>query len=129
MKNHKILFGFIAAFAFISLFSCSKSEKIKVKVDYEIYAPSVDYSPETKPDTLIVSFSGSVSPLDMVQKKIETPIEIRPAIEGSWSWRNDSELVFSPVERWKLGESYKVHLPPEIFSENVIVKGNNKTNF
>ncbi len=123
MKNHKILFGFIAAFAFISLFSCSKSEKNKVKVDYEIYAPSVKYSPETKPDTLIVSFSGSVSPLDMVQKKIETPIEIRPAIEGSWSWRSDSELVFSPVERWKLGESYKVHLPSSIFSENVIVKG------
>ena len=115
MKNHKILLWAFTVLAGLALFSCS-DKKSKVRVSYSVDKPSVYYDPESKPDSLAIEFDGSVSPIDMVGKNVETPIEISPAIEGSWLWESDSELRFSPVERWKLGTTYKVKVPSEVFS-------------
>ncbi|MBQ4379317.1 MAG: hypothetical protein II821_09000 [Treponema sp.] len=122
MKNHKIVLGILAVLTGLSLFSC-KEEKTKVKVSYSVHEPEVYYNPDARPEDLYLEFDGSVAPLDMVKKNVETPIEISPAIEGKWLWFSDSELIFTPSERWKLSTNYKVKIPNEVFSENVIVKG------
>lgn len=119
----------IALTALFAVVACSTNafgKKTKVKVSYSVYEPTVSYNPDAKPDSLTVSFDGSVSPIEMVGKEIDSQSaalpSISPAIEGKWSWSSDSELRFTPFERWALATEYKVNMPSEIFSENVIIK-------
>lgn len=106
----------------IFVLSCEKKKAEKIKVSSEIYEPSVRYDPDSSPNSFVIEFDGSAAQIDLVEQKIESPIEITPAIEGKWTWITDSRLVFEPIEAWQLDTAYKIKLPSEIFSENVIVK-------
>ena len=117
---------FFSIFTFLNI-SCKEKNAEKVRVSYTVYEPSVAYSPDSKPDTLSIEFDGSASPIDKADKELDSqgPLpSVSPAIDGKCVWSGDSVLRFIPYERWKLGTSYKVSLPAEIFSENVIVSKN-----
>lgn len=115
---------FVLIFSVLSCSTNKTEKKTRVKVTYSVYNPSVSYNPDSKPDTLALSFDGSVSPIDMVGKDLSAPVlpSISPAIDGKWSWTSDSELRFTPFEKWQLSTEYKVTMPSEMFSENVIIK-------
>ncbi|MCR5189692.1 MAG: hypothetical protein K6C97_12230, partial [Treponema sp.] len=98
------------------------TSKDKVAVGYNVYEPSSRLDEEGKPDTIYVSFDGSVAKIEDVGQAPSSDISITPAIAGSWLWVDDSSLRFTPAENWKLDTKYKVDMPAEIFSDSVSVR-------
>lgn len=99
------------------------ASKDKVAVGYNVYEPSSRVNEEGKPDTLFVSFDGSVAKIEDVGNAPSSAISITPAISGTWLWVDDSSLRFTPVENWKLDTKYKVDMPAAIFADSVSVRG------
>lgn len=96
--------------------------KDKISVGYNVYEPSSRLDSEGKPDTLYVSFDGSVAKLEDADGKPSAEITITPAIAGEWTWVDDDGLRFTPVENWLLDTKYKIVMPNAIFSDSVQVK-------
>lgn len=126
---------FLISALVLLVFSCkekenSTSEKVmpkstskdKIAVGYDVYEPSSRVDSEGKPDTLYVSFDGSVAKIEDVGNAPSGEISIAPAISGTWLWVDDSSLRFTPAENWKLDTKYKVDMPAEIFSDSVSVR-------
>lgn len=99
------------------------SSKNKLKVSYSIWEPDVSYSENGYIDSLLIRFSGSVAPIDNVEKKVESGITLTPAISGTWTWTSDTSLSFQPVENWQLNTKYKITFADSIFTDHVSVKG------
>lgn len=57
-----------------------------------------------------IVFAQSVAPLDKIGKSISQGTQITPHIEGTWQWRSDRELDFTPKTDWGVGEEYTVYL-------------------
>ena len=106
-----------------STFSCA-SKKGQVSADYSVWAPSVDYVPDSKPDKLTIQFYASAAKLQDVGKEPSVPISISPNVAGSWRWVSDSELEFTPTEAWSLGTKYSVSIPQEDFAKHIYIKSN-----
>jgi len=116
----KLLFLIICFFIFC-IFGCKKNDS-KVYVDFDYETPSAVLNAEGKPDSLYISFEGSVAKIDEVEKEPSVPILIKPEISGKWIWESDSTLIFKPTENWKLGTEYTITFPKEIFSDIVTVE-------
>lgn len=64
----------------------------------------------------------SVAPIQLVGKKIESGIEMSPAIEGEWFWENDSRLFFRPTGDWPAGQTFNIHFDKAVFTTNSPIK-------
>ncbi len=60
---------------------------------------------------LIVTFDGSVAPLDKIGKTVTTAIDIYPKVDGIWQWENDRRLKFIPRADWDIGVKHQLKLP------------------
>jgi hypothetical protein len=56
-----------------------------------------------KPQPLVVHFSASVAPLDLVGKEV-VGVRTKPELAGRWSWRDDQTLVLEPEADWPVGQ-------------------------
>lgn len=65
---------------------------------------------KAQPDNLVVEFSGSAAPVELVGKPVTTGITLTPATKGAWTWGNDKRLVFKPENDWPAGTDYEVVL-------------------
>jgi uncharacterized protein YfaS (alpha-2-macroglobulin family) len=65
----------------------------------------------------------SVAPIAMVGKVVTEGVQITPSIPGTWFWRNDSQLIFTPTEDWQAGQKYTVHFEPKFFPSHVKMAG------
>jgi hypothetical protein len=80
-------------------------------VSYVVSAPGLTEYNDTgissiKP--LKIVFSESAAPLKQLQKAVTTGIEVSPAIDGSWFWTNDRELLFTPRNDWPVDGAFGV---------------------
>lgn len=57
---------------------------------------------------LVVTFSGSAAPLELVGKPVTEGIAMQPALKGQWSWVDDRTLRFVPAEDWPVGKHFDV---------------------
>lgn len=86
-----------------------KSRPQPVTVSFTVAVPEVtDVANAAQPNPLVVSFAASVAPLANVGKDIEQGIAMRPAIAGTWRWRDQRTLVFQPKEDWPVGQDEHV---------------------
>lgn len=84
-----------------------------VEVEVSIVAPGrtelEQEDPQARlPKPLQISFDHSVAPLADSGKDISQGITIKPALAGTWHWRDDKILTFTPTEDWPVGASYTV---------------------
>lgn len=85
-----------------------------VEYSVSVSAPErtcIECDPPGSPNPAVLTFSGSVAPLESVDKVVdpaEAGISIRPAIDGEWRWQDDQTLVFTPAGEWPLGRTYEV---------------------
>lgn len=93
-----------------------ESQPRPVEFEFTVHAPAITcYScePQGKPNPVIVSFSGSTAPLDLVGHGLDpakSGIALSPKIEGQWSWDDDSTLRFQPAVDWPIDVTYSVKL-------------------
>ncbi len=63
------------------------------------------------PRPLILNFSQSAAPLDLIGKELVAgEVLLAPVVEGNWKWASDQRLVFTPVKDWPAGTEYGVKL-------------------
>lgn len=73
------------------------------------------------PDRLVVSFSSSAAPLDLVGKTVERGISLAPSHEGAWMWSDDHTLVFTPGSDWPVGQRFNVRLLKGAVPDHVVL--------
>lgn len=66
---------------------------------------------------LAVLFSAPAAPLEAIGDAGERAREpqglrLSPAHPGTWTWRDDRQLVFTPAEDWPVGQSYTLRIDP-----------------
>lgn len=82
-------------------------------VEYSVIAPPLTTYDEKGVQTihpLLIHFSESAAPLQQVEKRITTGIEMSPAIAGVWFWTNDQELQFTPKSDWPVDGHFTLRL-------------------
>src|ERR1700683_365129 len=57
---------------------------------------------------LIVQFTESAAPLQLVDKTITAGIGISPNMAGAWLWVSDKELRFTPKNDWPIDKAFTV---------------------
>src|SRR5699024_5043244 len=40
-------------------------------------------------------------------------LQLSPAHPGTWTWRDDQQLVFTPAQDWPVGESFTLRIEPD----------------
>lgn len=78
-------------------------------ITFSVAAVSATDYTQTPPtvSALTVDFSASAAPIALVDKPA-IGIHMEPALDGSWAWVGDRQLVFRPVTDWGVGQHYKV---------------------
>ena len=89
-----------------------------IEVTFQVAPPSVTRyeATEAKPYPLVVHFSASAAPLNLVGKEVTAGVSIRPSIAGRWFWDDDRTLRFEPKGDWPVGEQFAVSLDREKFA-------------
>lgn len=90
--------------------------KLMPKVPSAMPGLSIDIPP------LVIRFSGSVAPLNMVGENPEKDLSISPPLKGIWRWASDQELVFKPAEAWEVGKKYRVSFAPSLCAKQVMLE-------
>ena len=77
-------------------------------------------------DSLVVSFSRSAAKIESLNKKVDELVTLKPAIKGSWHWRSDRLLEFTPsvsdATQWEIGKEYSIELSRKLFPDHVLLK-------
>lgn len=86
-----------------------------VEIVAEITAPGRTQleaeTPEGRaPKPVLLRFSDTVAPLNMVGKTVSEGIELSPAFEGAWQWESDRLLRFTPKNEWPIGAEFEVQV-------------------
>ena len=76
-----------------------------------------------------VDFTESAAPLKYVQKQVTEGIELSPAIDGSWFWTTDRQLMFTPKEDWPIGASFTVKMSRRGFVDQSVRLENYRFDF
>ena len=82
---------------------------------------------ETRPNPLIIDFTGSAARLEDVQKEITAGIEINPATTGQWKWTSDDRIRFMPEKDWKAGTEYSVKMSKKLFPPHILLEAYEET--
>ncbi|XKM14556.1 MG2 domain-containing protein [Orbaceae bacterium ac157xtp] len=89
------------------------------------------YRPYYSSSALEIVFSGnkrSPAPLELIGKKIEEGITIKPEITGTWRWYSDNRIYFEPENNWPLSEKYTVTIDDKkLFAQYNTLKEDDKT--
>lgn len=72
-----------------------------------------------EPDPMVIYFSEPAASLDQLNKEVTEGIKLEPEIKGTWRWRNEQTLVFTPAEEWKIGKKYEVQFDKDFFPEHL----------
>jgi alpha-2-macroglobulin len=76
---------------------------------------------DAQPDPLVIRFSGSAASLAQVGKEVKSGITATPPLEGTWDWRSDSSLVFTPKADWEVGRKYTIRFDRHLFASHVLL--------
>lgn len=85
-----------------------------------VHAPAATDYQRTPPAIadLVVRFSGPAAPLEAVgdpgeRQREPQGLQLSPAHPGTWTWRDDQQLVFTPAQDWPVGESFTLRIEPD----------------
>jgi alpha-2-macroglobulin len=80
------------------------------RISLSASAPSItDYTRQPIViNPLMVTFSGSAAPIELVGKPVTSGIVMEPAVKGQWSWVDDRTLRFVPADDWPVGKHFEV---------------------
>lgn len=99
-----------------------KNRPQPVRIDFAVTEPELtDIEKEEKPDPLVVTFDGSVAPLDQVGKDITQGITLKPAIAGKWHWLDDRTLEFRPEKDWPISSTHKVSFDDSLVTSQILL--------
>ncbi|MHA3774309.1 alpha-2-macroglobulin [Verrucomicrobiota bacterium sgz303538] len=75
---------------------------------------------QLNPQPLEVAFGSSVAKLeDTPGKPLLSGVRIEPPVEGTWVWKSDTLLSFTPKTDWPAEQKYRVVLDPKLFPAHV----------
>ncbi len=63
---------------------------------------------------LVLDFSASAAPIDLVDKPVPSGITLDPPVPGEWRWATDQQLVFTPAKDWPVGQKLTAVLKPGV---------------
>ena len=61
----------------------------------------------------------SAARLDLIGDPLDTGVELRPTIPGTWRFETENRLVFEPAEDWPANRTYRVRLARRLFAPGV----------
>ncbi len=94
-----------------------------VRIDFAVTEPErTAIEKDEPPHPLVVSFYGSVAPLDLVGKDISQGITIKPAINGKWRWLDDKSLEFKPEKDWPVGQTHQVKFDETLVAKQILLE-------
>jgi uncharacterized repeat protein (TIGR01451 family) len=90
------------------------------EVTGKLVAPGVTPMVKGKPvpQPVLLDFSSSIAPVELVGKTATKGVAMTPAVEGEWKWQTDKRLVFQPAkDYWPAATEYTISfdkgtLPP-----------------
>jgi uncharacterized protein YfaS (alpha-2-macroglobulin family) len=90
-------------------------------IDFSVAAPKRMKIEEknAKPNPLVITFGGSVAPLDRAGKDITEGVRIRPEVEGRWRWLDDRRLALQPDREWPVGQTFEVTFENSLVAEQI----------
>jgi len=94
------------------------------RITFEVSKPGItDYTAQTiSYHPLVVQFSRSAAPLELVGKPVTTGVVMDPAVKGQWTWQDDRTLHFAPSEDWPVGKHFEVRFDvPKSFAPHVLM--------
>lgn len=90
-------------------------------IEVTLQAPAATDYGRTPPAIadLVVGFSAPAAPLEAIGDAGERTREpqglrLSPAHPGTWTWRDDQQLVFTPAEDWPVGQSFTLRIDPRV---------------
>jgi alpha-2-macroglobulin len=90
--------------------------QLTAKITSPDITPILDGKPTPKP--LEIEFSGSIAPVDLVDKPNPGGVILSPETKGEWRWVSDKRLVFRPEMDWPAGTDFELALtfplPPDV---------------
>lgn len=92
-------------------------------IDFSVAAPARMKIEEknAKPNPLVITFRGSVAPLNLAGKDITEGVRIRPEVKGRWRWLDDRRLALQPDTEWPVGQSFEVAFEKHLVAEQVLL--------
>ena len=94
-----------------------------VSIDFSVTAPERMKIEEknAKPNPLLITFNGSVAPLNLAGKDITKTISITPQIAGTWHWLDDRRLQLQPDKDWPVGQTFEVTFEKNLVAEHILL--------
>ncbi|MET0380061.1 MAG: alpha-2-macroglobulin [Spongiibacteraceae bacterium] len=83
-----------------------------VQTHATLAAPTLTTWKDDKPIVapLVIEFSDSAAPLEVIGKTITKGITLSPKLAGTWTWETETRLVFQPLGDWPVGQQFTVDL-------------------
>ncbi|MGJ0484164.1 MAG: alpha-2-macroglobulin [Methylomicrobium sp.] len=90
-------------------------------IDFSVAAPERMKIEEknAKPNPLVITFAGSVAPLDRAGKDITEGVTIKPEVPGRWQWLDDRRLALQPAQEWPVGQTFEVAFDKHLVAEQI----------
>ena len=88
---------------------------------------ATDYAAETiYYSSFSIDFDASVAPINAPSEASKTVelkgVTLSPALAGSWAWRGDRTLAFTPTVDWPIGTDFTVVIEPKLaYAPHVVV--------
>lgn len=104
-----------------------KSQPKPVQTGYTLIAPQLTRWNQDQPtfDTLKVRFSRDVAPLNYTDESLVKGVKLTPNAPGSWAWRTDSMLEFTPSQDWPASQTYQVSFEKdELLASHIHIEKN-----
>lgn len=90
-------------------------------VDFSVAAPERMKIEEknAKPNPLVITFDGSVAPLEQAGKAIAEGVTIEPEVKGRWQWLDDRRLALQPDHEWPVGRTFEVAFEKHLVAKQI----------
>jgi uncharacterized protein YfaS (alpha-2-macroglobulin family) len=132
-KKRARIYGGSTLLALVILAGIKMYIEFRPKPDYVTIraAAPAPMSPELKiPDTLNLYFSKSAANPSDLNKAITAGIEMTPPMNGTWAWKTDRNLSFTPNKEkgdWAVGQEYEISFKRNFFPSHLVFESRSIT--
>lgn len=101
------------------------------KVAVSLTPPAVTDYTQTSPvvSPLVLDFSASAAPIELVDKPVPSGITLDPPVPGQWRWATDQQLVFTPAKDWPVGQEFSVTITPGVATAKFVRLAQSEVSF
>lgn len=96
-----------------------------VRIDFTVTEPErTAIEKNEAPQALVITFNASVAPIELVGKDLTQGIRLKPALAGTWHWRDDKALEFKPEHDWPIDQTFEVLLDESLVAAHRLLTRN-----